>query len=190
MRSLALVLSTIALFTACGGTAKTSGVAQPTASASPLEVGEITVLDGEQPVLKIHADGTTELGGTRNGSPVWSPGPTIRPDGTLAANGKPGVRVADGKVVAIKNNQPLPITFADDTVTVTDGGKSIAMSIGSDNSVSFTGAGADDAAKRPHVQGADTPGKRRAVLVLMALMLGGADDHAQQSGSTPPATSP
>jgi hypothetical protein len=188
-----LLVSIVLMLVGCGGTPTPPPVAPtptPTATAGVLEVGEITVFDGADAVLKIHADGSTEMGGKSMGAVAWKPGPTIKTDGTFVASGDPKIQVtADGKVMNLKNNQPMPVTVTGDTATITEGGKSMTIGLGADGTMTLTG-GEKQPDKMPHVQGADTAGKRRTVLVFMAMMLTSDDAHAvstPMSSSTPPA---
>jgi hypothetical protein len=189
---------------ACGGkpsTTTTTPTTTPTTApaATVLELGEITIFDGDQPMVKIHADGSTELGGhsgsmeIKPGQPastdslpvVWKPGPKLGTDGSVSTNGEVRGRVsADGKIVDVKTNQALPMVVSDDKIDITEGGKTVSILLAADGTVSFAGGNASQPDKPPHVQGATTPGKRRTALVLMALLLSGGDAEA-----TPPTTS-
>jgi hypothetical protein len=190
------LLASIALtLVACGGSPTPAPkpadpTATPTAAPGVLEVGEITVFDGADAMLKIHADGSTEMGNKSNGAVGWKAGPTIKTDGTFVASGEPKIQVtADGKVMNLKTNQPMPVIVTADTATITEGGKSVTIGLGADGAMTLTG-GEKQPDKMPHVQGADTAGKRRSVLVFMAMMLTSDDDHAvstPMSSSTPPA---
>jgi hypothetical protein len=186
-------VSIVLVLVACGGSSTPAPkpadpTASPTAAAGVLEVGEIIVMDGTEAVLKIHADGSTEMGGKSNGAVAWQPGPTIKTDGTFVVSGDPKIQVtADGKVMDLKTNQPMPVTVTADSATLTEGGKSVTIGLGADGAMTLSG-GEKQPDQMPHVQGADTAGKRRAVLVLMVMML----DHATPkstpvSASTPPA---
>ncbi|HEY0251722.1 MAG TPA: hypothetical protein VGC41_09355, partial [Kofleriaceae bacterium] len=107
------VISALFALAACGhkdAATTTTPTAKPD---SQLELGEITLFDGAQAMVKIHADGSTEVGGhsgsmeLKNGQtastdslPVtFKPGPTIKTDGTFEWKGKAVARVnADGTV--------------------------------------------------------------------------------------------
>ena len=194
--------------TACGGkpatttTTPTTPTTPTTAPAgSVLELGEITIFDGAQPMVKIHADGSTELGGhsgsmeIKPGQPastdslpvVWKAGPKLGADGSVSAGGEVRGRVtADGKIVDAKTNQPLPMVVSDDKIDITEGGKTVSILLAADGTVSFAGGDGAQPDKPPHVEGATTPGKRRTALVVMGLLL-----TTGEPESTPPtATSP
>jgi hypothetical protein len=176
---------------ACGGSpavqepSPTSGSGSAVATApagSGIELGEMTIFDGEHAVVKIHANGQTEIAG---GSDALSPGPTLDADGTVEAGGKPRVRIVGDKLVDVSSGQTVPVTVGADSLTVTGGATPITMSIGADGTFVFTGADVPPG-KAPRVQGADTPGKKRAALLLLMLLLGA--DAAAESGSAPAAT--
>jgi hypothetical protein len=175
--SIALALA-LAL-TACGGSPSATG---PTTRAAPapmppasiFELGEITVLEGANPMLKIHADGTTELGG-HDGTMtvVWKPGPTLRPDGSIEVGGKAVAQLdADGSVRDRAKGTLVPITVKDDKVSFTSLGANVGIQLAVNGSVTLIGGNAR-ADQTPSVVGADSAGKRRAVLFMMGLMLGG-----------------
>lgn len=167
---------------ACGSKPATSTT--PTQPASTFELGELTVFDGDQAMLKIHADGSTELGGhsgklevkpgqtasTDSLPVVWKAGPVFKTDGTIEYKGKAVAKVnADGTVMNLETNKAEPITITSDKATFEKG----AIELSADGKMSFVGGNGTPPEKTPHVTGADTPGKRRTVLALVGLMLGG-----------------
>ena len=175
------ILLTFAL-AACGG--KSATPTTPTAPASTFELGELTVFEGDQAMVKIHADGSSELGGhsgkmelkpgqtaSSDSLPVtWKPGPLFKADGTIEYKGKAVAKVnADGTVMNLESNKVEPITITADKVTLDKG----AIVLAADGTISFEGPNATKPDKTPHVTGADTPGKRRTVLALVGLLLGG-----------------
>nr|HEX4314622.1 hypothetical protein [Kofleriaceae bacterium] len=190
----------IAAASACGGKATPTTTTTTTAApASVLELGEITVSERGQAMLKIHADGSTELGGhsgemklvpgqtaSTDALPIkWEAGPKIGTDGTLSKDGDARVRVsADGKVVDAKGNQTLPITLGADKVEVMNHGGTFTIQLAADGALTIPELGGTDAGSAMadmHVDGADTAGKRRTVLLLIALSL-----LSEGPGAVPP----
>lgn len=203
MRKILVSIVTSAALAACASSgpppAPKSADTPATASDAVLELGEITVFDGAQAALKLHADGTTELGGHSGGAEVkpgqpassdslpivWKPGPVIKTDGTFAMNGEAVLKVsADGKVIDVKKNEPLPLTLATDAIHIVEGGQTYTLGLGDDGKLTF--AGGDAPAVLPRVEGANTPGKRRTVLVFVALMMATGEGKA----TPPPASTP
>ncbi len=191
----------LAPLAACGGkassttadtTPKTAEVAQP-APSTIVELGEITVVQGTDAVLKVHASGATELGGTSNGQIVYQPGPTVKPDGTFASpNGKLGVKLgADGTLLDLTTNQKLPLIITADAVTITLDNQTAQITLAADGTLVVPGA----TGSATKVQGADTPGKRKLTLALIGLILLPSAPSAtpaatSSSPATPPATTP
>ncbi len=183
LRSSLSVVLALAL-AACGGSAKPSvPPPAPTAPSSVFELGEITLLDGDTAMIKLHADGTTEMGGHKGSMAlkpgetastdslpvVWSPGPTIKTDGTMIVDGAAVVQVnADGTVTNLKTKEALPLVVTADKVTITNDGKVVSISIGADGALTLVG-GTPKPDIHARVTGADTAGKRRAVLAFVAL---------------------
>ena len=172
---------------ACGGkTESTSTPPKPVASVSPIfELGEMTLVEATQGVFKIHADGTTEMAdrsGTVERKPgqsassdrlpvTWKPGPTLHTDGTFLVHGEAVVRVKpDGSVVNLKTGDAEPLVVIDDTLTVTDHGERHVVKLATDGALTLVG-GQGRAAEVLHVDGAETAGKRRAVLAMVGLAL-------------------
>jgi hypothetical protein len=184
--SLALVLG----IAACGGkSTDTAGTTTtPTAPATAgaaVELGEMTLFDGDEAALKIHADGTTEMGyrsgGTAELKPgeTWSSdslpmqmkaGPKIEADGTIAVNGEPRVRInADGTITNLADNTALPIAITADKMTVTDGGNQMGFDLAADGKLTIFGGRGEPPKKPLRIEGADSPGKRRTMLAFLAL---------------------
>ena len=167
----------LTLLLACGTTP-----AKPTTPPPPapvIELGEITVFDHGDAMFKIHADGTTELGKRKSVSPGepknpvhWDKGPTLHADGTV--DGKQGAIAKitpDGTITALETNTPLPIKLDANRVTITDHGKSIVAEIGPDGAMNFSGDGERPKDIQIRVDGANTPGKVRAVLAVFAVLV-------------------
>lgn len=153
--------------------------AAPTASV--IELGELSVFEGASAMIKIHANGTTEIGG-RHGRLQITPGettstdslpitfesgPTLHADGAIDKGGKPVGRLgADGAIVVLEDNSKLPIAVTSDKITFTGGGPIASIDMTADGALILPGTG-----KQLRVQGADTAGKRRAALTLVGLLL-------------------
>ena len=176
----------------------------PTPAAPPpapftLELGEITMFEGKDAMLKVHADGTTELGGrsgrlqitpgqtaSTDSLPItWKPGPTLHADGSITAAGAAVAKVnADGSIVELKSNTTLPFTITADKVTFSSEGTSISVEMSADGKLARVGAPAEPANKQIRVEGADTAGKRRTILVMVGVMLAPGEAHTVQGGSS------
>jgi uncharacterized Zn-binding protein involved in type VI secretion len=153
--------------------------AAPTASV--IELGELSVFEGASAMIKIHANGTTEIGGhsgrmqitpgetaSTDSLPItFKPGPTLHGDGSIDKAGKPVARLgADGTIVSLADNKVLPITVTSDKITITGNGSAASIDMTADGTLIVPGAD-----KQLRVQGADTAGKRRAALMLVGLLL-------------------
>jgi hypothetical protein len=151
---------------------------QPTPT---FELGEIVVFDGPDAMLKIHASGATEIGRKKDGSPDgvrWKPGPTLAADGSIEYRGKPRARVAaDGTVLDPATNQPLPIKVSDAKLEVSARGRVTTVALSPEGKITITNAPGTLHDQPPRVEGADTPGKRRAVLALVGFIL---DEETQR----------
>jgi len=131
------------------------------------------VFDGDQPVFKIHADGTTLLG------PKALPGPTISADGTMRYKGKEMARVnADGTIIDLASDRTLPVQINGESLIVKRRtGEATTFEITAEGGLQARGAGAPLRGAR--VEGADTAGKRRLVLALTALLQLSRSDESQ-----------
>jgi hypothetical protein len=184
----------IALASACGGgTAKPSATTAPSAignaapapaaadpGASPFQLGEITVLLNKHPAIRLHANGTSEY--SYPPSPEWYPSFTFRPDGTVLKDGATVAQLhADGTVTEPPAQTPkqLPLATAlvtADVVTMMDHSDNppmkieFALSAKGLLSVSYAGLDGGQGLQTVEITGADTPGRRRAVLLELALL--------------------
>jgi len=153
-----------------------------------IELGELTLFEGDDAVLKIHADGSTEMGhrsgklelkpgqvASSSSLPVtFQAGPTIKPDGTIESKGQAVARLKpDGTIVNLKTNVTLPAIVGADKVTITERGTTITIELAADGTLSVIGAKKNHPDKPMRLAGADTPGKRKIVLALIAVMTGG-----------------
>jgi len=134
-----------------------------------LELAEMTVFQGKIAVYKIHADGTTELPKAGGG---FDPGPVIKPDGTFLMKDQPVLRAnADGSFVKLPSGEKLPRTVTNENVTADQGGKQIGFAIAEDGSLALIGQPAPKPGQELRVEGATTPGQRRAALALLGALM-------------------
>lgn len=189
-----LALAAALTLVACGGGTKqqdTKPIADVKAEVA-VELGEFTLFDGDEPIAKVHADGSTELSNNQDGTVTWKKGPTIQQDGTVLFNGNAVAKInADGTILDLESKQNLPVTITPDRITVT-GDKQTALELSAEGNITVIG---EEAKKPARIEGAKTPGQRRTVLAFVALMLGGprtpgGGDAPPTEGGEPPATPP
>lgn len=199
------LIALVSVVMACGGKPSTETTTPPAPPASQLELGEITVFDGANAMLKIHANGTTEMASHKGtmeikpGQPassdslpiVWDAGPTLHADGTIDAKGAAVARVnGDGSIMELKTNTALPVKVADDKVTITDSkGTSVSAQLGSDGKLTFINAPDREHLPQIRVEGADTQGKRRTVLAILGVIFAPGEvkvsSEASSAGAVP-----
>lgn len=145
-----------------------------------LEFAEMTVYEGDQPVLRIHADGKTELaskvapGTTETGGDEWTPGPVVAADGTIMVNQQPVARAnPDGSMVDLRTNETLPVTYTAEKVVTEADGVEQGLALAEDGSITLVGPQVPEGAVMK-VEGATSEVHRKAVLALLgALFLSG-----------------
>ena len=177
---------------ACGGGKSSAPTTTPPPTTAPaattLELGEVTVYDGSDAMVKIHANGNTEMGGQSNGKVVYKAGPVLATDGTATYEGKAVAKLnADGTVMDLTTNKIVPITVTADKLTISGGGQSASIALNADGTMTIPNGGSKAA---PRVEGADTAGKRRAVLLMVGLLMGGTEDKPEAPAVSVPATKP
>jgi hypothetical protein len=172
------------MLAACGGkgaapTTPTPATSNATTTAGTFELGEITVFEGSDAVLKIHTNGSTEIARgsvPKDAKPTLDPGPTLKPDGTLEEEGKAVARItSDGTLASLGDNKPTGVHVDADAFSFDahDGSPVWKMSLASDGKLTMPVDHKPDAgepAPDMHVTGADTPGKRRATLAMMSIV--------------------
>jgi hypothetical protein len=103
----------------------------------------------------------------------WDPGPTLRTDGTIEHRGKAILRVnADGTMTSVEDGKAVPLQITADSVTIDpgDGAPRLTVALAADGKLTLPPRGDGVPVHDAHVAGADTPGKRRAVLAAMGAM--------------------
>jgi hypothetical protein len=100
-----------------------------------LDLGEVTVYDGDEALLKLHADGTTELGAKQDGAIRWVPGPTFRTDGSLLVEGQLRARLTGQGIAIAGSEQVLPLAVSADEVKV----ESVSFSLAADGALRVIG---------------------------------------------------
>lgn len=189
---------------ACGGgSAKTETMpADTTGAAAPadgtgmqLKLAEMTLSHDKTPLLKIHADGTTELANEvarpADGSApasTWQPGPTIKTDGTFAMNGEDVARLeADGTLRNLKNNHTIKFDLGQDSLSVTQGDATVTLRLAEDGTLTVEGG---PQALSLHVDGATDEGTRRTALVVAASLFMASQPRESAPTEQPSATTP
>jgi hypothetical protein len=176
--------------TACAGTQ-----VAPDATTAPvvkmqdklLELGEITMFEGDDARMKIHADGTTEIG-YRSGSSgkiepgkpfssdslpvVFKPGPSITADGAFTRDGKALAKLdPGGTFTVVATKEPIRgVTVTADKIVITAPQGSVSFEYKPDGTLQQIGGNKLND-KHLRIEGADTPGKRRAMLAFLSIML-------------------
>jgi hypothetical protein len=134
-----------------------------------LELAEMTVFQGTVAVYKIHADGTTEIPKAGGG---FDAGPVIKTDGTFLVKDQPVARVnPDGSFVKLPSGEKLPRTVTTENVTADAGGKQVGFALAEDGTLSLIGQPAPKAGQELRVEGATTPGQRKAALAFLGALM-------------------
>jgi hypothetical protein len=166
----------VCVLAACGGRAQAPTTAEPTA-APAVELAEVIVFQHDQPMMRLHADGTSEITSQLRDvaePPVgmWDPGPVIHADGVVTWKGVDIARIhADGTIVNLETQTNLPVVVTADGVRSTRDGpaKGFALAVTGQLS-SVDGEITTEIPLR--VEGAETPGQRRTALSFLVLVFG------------------
>ena len=147
-----------------------------------LEFAEMTLYEGTTPMLKIHADGTTELAQrlsdpskAKAGEVTWEPGPQVKANGTIIYKEQQVARVnPDGSITNLRTNEKLPVTVSAEKVVTTQNGQELGLALAEDGNISLIGQAAPDPGKPVmKLEGATSPAHRKTALSLMgALFMG------------------
>jgi len=152
----------------------------PPAAAAPahLKFAEMTISEGTRPILKIHADGKTEVAGQGG---VWSEGPAVAPDGTITFKAQQVARIeADGTIKNLRTGQLIPVTVAPDLLTAQISGNEVKFQMSAEGIIAVPGAPPE---KHLKVDGATDPETRRTALALVgAIFISG---RTQQQSTQP-----
>ena len=141
----------------------------PPAGEDHLELAEMTVFQGKVAVYKIHADWTTEIPKAGGG---FDAGPVIKADGTFLVKDQPVARVnADGSFVKLPSGDKLPRTVTSENVTADQGGKQVGFALAEDGTLSLIGQPPAKPGQELRVEGATTPGQRKAALAFLGALM-------------------
>jgi hypothetical protein len=182
---------------ACGGSSSSTsatkattpaapGAAAPVASAAAtaglaLDLGEVTVYDGDEALFKLHADGTTELGDHQGGQLKWYPGPTFKADGTLLVEGETKARLTAEGIALTGTDNVLPLAVTADTVSV----DAISFSLAADGALKVSGL--DTGGTKLRFEGASPKALHTGLVVWTALFVL-SQPVAPPAGAAPAAT--
>jgi len=178
LRLIATIAGAALAIAACGGSAgRGDGDTTPPATDNgpprAVELAEITVWENDQAMVRLHADGTSEV--ARNAlhdttETAWDPGPTVAPDGTVSVGATEVARInPDGSIVDLLTQSNMPITLTPDRVTAARDGTVRGFALSAAGKVSkIEGAMTTELPIR--VDGADTPLARRTVLAFLVVL--------------------
>jgi hypothetical protein len=176
LRSITLAVVVIAC--GCGGAGR-DGDTTPAAGAgthdppAAVELAEITVYEDDQPLVRLHADGTSEVARSAlhdTADAGWDPGPTIAADGTVTIDGAAVWQItAGGTIVDLRTQTNMPITLTPDRVTAARDGTIHGFALAASGQVSRI-AGEVTTALPIRVEGASTATLRRTVLAFLVVL--------------------
>lgn len=148
--------------------------AEPEKPAEPpnpphLEFAEMTLFQGKTPVLKIHADGKTEMYDPK--VKALAPGPVVKPDGTFNFKDQDVARAnPDGTIKQLPSGDTLPVTVTEEKVVNTSTGSEVGLQLAEDGKISQIGQPALPPAQAMHLEGATTPGQRKTALAVVGAL--------------------
>jgi hypothetical protein len=174
----------VCLLGACGGGKKpqsrTTPATPPAAPAAAtaalaLDLGEVTVYDGDEALLRLHTDGTTELGAKEDGVFEWVAGPTFRADGALLVDGETRAQLTADGIAITGSDQKLPLAVSADKVMV----ENVSFSLAADGALRVVGLDTGDTRLRFE---AESVAKRHTGLVVWtALFVIAQAEHPRSS---------
>jgi hypothetical protein len=168
-KRIATALIAVALV-ACGGQkAKSDSTPAPADGSVALKLAEVTVFDGQDALLKLHADGTTELSSKEANETKWVKGPTFQADGTLLVDGQPKAKLTQAGIAITGTDKVLPLAIKEDRVSVTDADKQIIFSLEKDGSLKV--AGLDTQGKAIRFQGESPEALHTGLVVWSTLFV-------------------
>jgi hypothetical protein len=144
---------------------------KPAEPANPphLEFAEMTLFQGKTPVLKIHADGKTEMYDPK--AKGLAPGPTVKPDGTFNFKEQDVARAnPDGTIKQLPSGETLPVTVTEEKVVNTASGSEVGLTLAADGAMTPIGQAAPPPAQAMRLEGAATPGNRKTALTIIGAL--------------------
>jgi hypothetical protein len=134
-----------------------------------LEFAEMTLFQGKTPVLKIHADGKTEMYDPK--AKALAPGPTVKTDGTFNFKDQDVARAnPDGSIKQLPSGETLPVTVSAEKVVNTSSGSEVGLQLAEDGKISQIGQPALPPAQAMHLEGATTPAQRKTALTIVGAL--------------------
>lgn len=134
-----------------------------------LEFAEMTLFQGKTPVLKIHADGKTEMYDPK--AKALAPGPVVKPDGTFNFKDQDVARAhPDGTIKQLPSGETLPVTVTAEKVVNTSSGSEVGLQLAADGSITPIGQPAPPPAQAMRLEGATTPAHRKTALAVVGAL--------------------
>lgn len=150
---------------------KPADAAKPPEPAGPphLEFAEMTLFQGKTPVLKIHADGKTEMYDPK--AKALAPGPTVKADGTFNFKEQDVARAnPDGTIKQLPSGEALPVTVSEAKVVNTSSGAEVGLALAADGTITPIGQPAPPPAQAMRLEGATTPAHRKTALAVVGAL--------------------
>lgn len=134
-----------------------------------LEFAEMTLFQGKTPVLKIHADGKTEMYDPK--AKALAPGPVVKADGTFNFKDQDVARAnPDGTIKQLPSGEKLPVTVTEDKVVNTSSGTEVGLALAADGSITPIGQPTPPPAQAMRLEGATTPAHRKTALAVVGAL--------------------
>lgn len=150
--------------------AKPAADKPPEPPAPPhLEFAEMTLFQGKTAVLKIHADGKTEMYDAK--TKALAPGPVVKADGTFNFKDQDVARAnPDGSIKQLPSGEKLPVTVTEEKVVNTASGSEVGLQLAADGAITPIGQPAPPPAQAMRLEGAATPGHRKTALAIVGAL--------------------
>jgi hypothetical protein len=134
-----------------------------------LEFAEMTLFQGKTAVLKIHADGKTEMYDAK--AKALAPGPTVKADGTFNFKEQDVARAnPDGTIKQLPSGETLPVTVSEAKVVNTASGSEVGLALAADGTITPIGQPAPPPAQAMRLEGATTPAHRKTALAVVGAL--------------------
>lgn len=134
-----------------------------------LEFAEMTLFQGKTAVLKIHADGKTEMYDPK--AKALAPGPTVKTDGTFNFKEQDVARAnPDGTIKQLPSGDTLPVTVTEQKVVNTSTGTEVGLQLAADGTITPIGQPAPPPAQAMRLEGATTPAHRKTALAVVGAL--------------------